>query len=206
MSLKDRYQQEIVPKLRQELGLKNVMAVPRIVKIAVNVGMGQAVRDPKIAGAVTASLARMTGQRPVQTLARKSIATFKIREGMAIGMMVTLRGRRMWDFLERMIRVTLPCVRDFRGITQSAVDRQGNLSIGFREHLVFPEIRADDVEQSHGLQVTVVTDAGSRERGLALFRAIGVPFRADSSDTQAGAGQRSRASSRRDRKRAMAAP
>jgi len=176
MTLKERFTTEIGPKIRQELGSQNSMAVPRIMKIVVNVGMGQAVRDPKVSESVAASLARMTGQRPVRTLARKSIATFKIREGMAIGTMVTIRGKRMWDFLERLIRVTLPRVRDFRGISQRAVDRGGNLSIGFREHLVFPEIRADEVEHLHGVQVTVVTNAGTRERGLALFRALGVPF------------------------------
>lgn len=176
-SLKEHYATAIAPKLRESLGLSNVMAVPRVMKIVVNVGMGQAVREPKIAELVLASLTRMTGQRPVRTLARKSIATFKIREGLAIGTMVTLRGTRMWDFLEKLIRAALPRVRDFRGIPQSAVDRQGNLSIGFREHMVFPEIRMDDVEQMHGVQVTVVTNAGSRERGLALFRSLGIPFR-----------------------------
>lgn len=177
MTLKDRYYKEIVPQLQHALGLKNSMAVPRIEKVVVNVGMGQAVHDPKIAEAVIKSLTRITGQRPVQTLARKSIATFKVRQGMAIGVMATLRGRRMWDFLEKLIRVALPCVRDFRGIPAGAVDRQGNLSIGFREHTVFPEIRGDEAEQLHGVQITIATDAGNHERGLALFRALGMPFR-----------------------------
>lgn len=176
-SLKEHYATMTAPELRTALGESSVMAVPRVVKIVVNVGMGQAIRDPKVAETVVASLARITGQRPVRTLARKSIATFKVRQGMAIGAMVTLRGKRMWDFLEKMIRVALPRVRDFRGIPKQSVDRQGNLSLGFREHMVFPEIRTDEVELLHGIQVTVVTTAGTRERGLALFRSLGIPFR-----------------------------
>jgi large subunit ribosomal protein L5 len=177
MSLQERFGKEIVPQLMEVLNERNRMAVPRVLKIVVNVGMGKSVMDPKVAETVTQSLTRITGQRPVRTLARKSIASFKIRQGLAIGTMVTLRGRRMWDFLEKVIRVALPRVRDFRGIAPSAVDRGGNLSIGFREHVVFPEIRSDEVEHLHGVQVTVVTNAGARDRGLALFRALGVPFR-----------------------------
>ncbi|MBI4449860.1 50S ribosomal protein L5 [Candidatus Uhrbacteria bacterium] len=176
MTLKERYQQDIVPKLQAEFGLRTRMAVPRIGKVVVNVGMSQALRDPKIGETVIASLTRITGQRPVRTLARKSIAAFKVRQGQAIGAVVTLRGPRMWDFLEKLIRVTLPRVRDFRGVARSAVDQSGNLSIGFREHAVFPEIRSDDAEQLHGVQVTVVTGARSHERGLVLFKALGVPF------------------------------
>ncbi|MBI4434320.1 50S ribosomal protein L5 [Candidatus Uhrbacteria bacterium] len=177
MTLKDRYQKEIVPKLMTDLGLTNPMAVPRIQKIVVNVGMGKTLADPKITESIAQSLLRITGQRAVRTLARKSIASFKIRQGMAIGCLVTLRGARMWDFLEKLIRAALPRVRDFRGVSLSAVDQGGNLSLGFREHVVFPEIRSDEVEHVHGLQVTVVTNAGARDRGLALFRALGVPFR-----------------------------
>lgn len=198
-SLKDRYQKEIVPQLQQALGVKNPMAVPRAEKIVVNVGMGKTITDPKVAETIAQSLLRITGQRPVLTLARKSIASFKIRQGMAIGTMVTLRGRRMWDFLEKLIRVALPRVRDFRGVAPSTVDRGGNLSIGFREHVMFPEVRSDEIEHIHGLQVTVVTNARTRERGLALFRALGVPFRADNLDARAGAGQQPQAASRRKR-------
>lgn len=203
MPLKDRYHKEMVPQLQRELGLTNSMAVPRLLKIVVNVGMGQALRDPKVAEVVAQSLVRITGQRPVRTLARKSIAAFKVRQGMAIGMMATLRGQRMWDFFEKLIRVTLPRVRDFRGIPQSAVDRQGNLSIGFREHVIFPEIRTDEVDQLHGIEVTVVTNAGSRERGIVLFQAFGVPFRADSPDARVGAGQQPQAASHRERTRSI---
>ncbi|MBI2482764.1 50S ribosomal protein L5 [Candidatus Uhrbacteria bacterium] len=176
MSLNERYHKEIVPQLMRDLGMPNRMAVPRVLKVVVNVGMGQAQRDPKIAETVTASLARITGQRAVRTLARQSIASFKIRKGMPVGAMVTLHGKHMWDFVEKLVRVTLPRVRDFRGLSPTTVDRQGNCSIGFREHVVFPEIRSDEVEQIHGLQVTIVSNAATRERGLALFRALGFPF------------------------------
>ncbi|MBI4433227.1 50S ribosomal protein L5 [Candidatus Uhrbacteria bacterium] len=176
MSLNERYNKEIVPQLMQELALPNRMAVPRVTKIVLNVGMGQAQRDPKIAETISASLMRMTGQRPVRTLARQSIASFKIRKGMPIGVMVTLHGKYMWDFLEKLVRVTLPRVRDFRGLSPTTVDHQGNCSIGFREHVVFPEIHMDDVEQVHGVQVTIVSNAKTRERGFAMFRALGFPF------------------------------
>ena len=177
MTLKERYNTEIVPRLMRDLGYTNPMAVPRVQKIVLNVGMGAAQSDPKLADAVERSLVHITGQRPVRTLARKSIASFKIRQGMPIGMMTTLRGKRMWDFLEKLIRVSLPRVRDFRGIAPSTVDGRGNLSIGFREHVMFPEITGDEVEKTHGIQVTVVSSAGNRAAGLALFTALGVPFR-----------------------------
>ena len=178
MTLKERYQQEIVPQLMRDLGVTNPMAVPRLQKIVVNVGIGAAQSDPKLAEAVERTLTRITGQRPVRTLARKSIASFKIRQGMPIGMMATLRGKRMWDFFEKLIRVSLPRVRDFRGVTPTAVDGQGNCSIGFREHVVFPEIKTDEVEKVHGMQVTVVSTARNRAAGVALFTALGIPFRA----------------------------
>ncbi len=177
MSLKERYRKAIVPQLMADLGVKNPMAVPRVVKIAVNVGMSGAQSDPKLMELVERSLTRITGQRPVRTRARKSIASFKIRQGMPIGMMVTLRGTRMWDFLEKLIRTSLPRIRDFRGISTQNVDGRGNLSIGFREHVVFPEIRIEEVEKVHGLQVTIASTAGTHARGLALFRALGFPFR-----------------------------
>lgn len=177
MTLRERYKQQVVPKLMEELGEKNPMAIPRIVKVVLNTGTGGPSRDPKLPDVVAESFARMTGQRPVRTLARKSIATFKIREGNPVGVMVTLRGPRMWDFLEKFLLVALPRVRDFRGLATSIVDGRGNCSMGFREHVMFPEIEADAVEQLHGLQVTIVTDAGTRERGVALLRALGFPFR-----------------------------
>ncbi|MBI4142329.1 50S ribosomal protein L5 [Candidatus Uhrbacteria bacterium] len=179
MTLKERYQKEIVPQLMADLGVTNPMAVPRVMKIAVNVGMGGAQSDPKLMELVERSLTRITGQRPVRTLARKSIASFKIRQGMPVGMVVTLRGTRMWDFLEKVIRTSLPRIRDFRGISMKNVDGRGNLSIGFREHIVFPEIRIDEVDNVHGLQVTIASTAGTHARGLALFRALGFPFRTE---------------------------
>lgn len=176
MSLHEQFQSTIRPALQSELGVTNAFAVPRVEKIVLNVGMGGASSDPGLPDVVSATLERITGQRPVRTLARKSIAAFKIRSGNPVGMMVTLRGRRMWDFLEKLIRVSLPRVRDFRGISPRCVDGRGNLSIGFPEHIVFPEILPDDVEKSHGVQVTVVTNAGSRARGVALFRSLGFPL------------------------------
>lgn len=176
-SLKEKYQKEIAPALAKELKLSNVWAVPRLEKAVVNVGISASQKDPKLAEVVQDVLQRITGQRPVATKARKSIAGFKTREGMVVGYMVTLRGSRMFDFVDKLIRVALPRVRDFRGIPETAVDQSGNLSIGFREHLAFPEIRSDEVEKIHGLEVTIVTNFNDRGKGLALFRALGFPFR-----------------------------
>ncbi len=178
MTLSERYQKEIAPKLREEFGLKNAMAVPNVTKVVVSVGLSQGIKDPKVHEMVEQTLRRITGQQPVKTKAKKSLASFKIREGMVVGTMVTLRGPRMWDFLTRLTQTTFPRIRDFRGISTKLVDAQGNLSVGFRENLPFPEIRPDEVERVHGLQVTVTTTAGSRERGIALFRALGFPFHA----------------------------
>lgn len=176
-NLKTTYQKTIAPQLAGTLGIKNALAVPRLVKVVVNVGLTAQNRDPKMPEIAASVLARITGQKPVPTLAKKSIANFKIRQSMVVGYMVTVRGARMYDFMERLIRLTLPRVRDFRGIPESAVDKNGNLSIGFREYVAFPEIRSDEVEKMHGLEVTMVTTARNRERGLALFRAMGFPFR-----------------------------
>ncbi|MFH1430550.1 MAG: 50S ribosomal protein L5 [Candidatus Uhrbacteria bacterium] len=175
MTFRERYEKEVAPKLKEELGEKSTMAVPRIVKVVLNSGTGTQ-RDPRLPDIVADTFERITGQRPVRTKARKSIAAFKLREGNPVGVVVTLRGRRMWDFLEKFTVVTLPRVRDFRGLSDKIVDTQGNCSIGFREHVMFPEIEPDAVDQLHGLQITIVTTAGGRERGLALFRALGFPF------------------------------
>jgi large subunit ribosomal protein L5 len=176
MKLNERYQKEIVPKLQKELGISNALAVPKVVKVVVSVGLSQGLKDPKVLETVERTLERITGQKPVKTKAKKSIANFKIRQGMVVGMMVTLRGARKWDFLAKLIGTAFPRVRDFRGISPKTVDSRGNLSVGFRENIVFPEIRPDEIERIHGLQVTVVTDAGSDERGRLLFRALGFPF------------------------------
>jgi large subunit ribosomal protein L5 len=178
MMLKERYKKEIVPALMKDLGTKNVMAVPSVTRVTLSVGLSQGIKDPKVLETVERTLTRISGQKPVRTKAKKSIASFKIREGMIVGMMVTLRGQRMWDFLTRLLDTTFPRIRDFRGISTKLVDAQGNISIGFRENLAFPEIRPDEVERIHGLQVTVTTTAGSREAGLALLKALGFPFTA----------------------------
>lgn len=175
-TLKERYHAEIRPALMKELGIENVMAAPKVTKVTVSVGLSQAIKEPKVLETVEQTLRRITGQAPVKTKAKKSIAGFKIREGMVVGMMVTLRGDRMWDFLTRLTQFTFPRIRDFRGISPNIVDDRGNLSIGFRENLAFPEIRADEVERVHGLQITVTTTAGDRAKGLALFKALGFPF------------------------------
>lgn len=176
MTLKERYQKEAVPLLTKELGIKNVMALPKVTKVTVSVGLSQGIKDPKVLETVERTLERIAGQKPQKTKARKSIASFKIREGQVVGMMVTLRGPRMWDFLTKLVGVTFPRIRDFRGISPKIIDDRGNLSVGFRENLSFPEIRPDEVERVHGLQITVSTTAETREKGLALFKALGFPF------------------------------
>jgi len=176
MTIKERYIKEIVPKLMQELGETNRNAIPRVKKITLSVGISSGQKDAKYHDAVERTLARISGQKPINTLAKKSVAGFKVREGMVVGKMVTLRGERMWSFLERLLTFAFPRITDFRGISKKNVDRTGNLSVGFREYLPFPEIRPDEVEQVHGLQVTVTTDAGSYERGMVLFKELGFPF------------------------------
>lgn len=168
---------DIVPVLKEQLGITNTHALPRLLKVVVNVGISAQNRDQQMLDIAQNVLTRITGQKPVATLAKKSIANFKTRQGMVVGCMATLRGRRMKDFVSKLVRLTLPRVRDFRGISESAVDKNGNLSIGFKEYIAFPEIRPDEVEKLHGLEVTLVTTAKNRERGLALFRALGFPLR-----------------------------
>ncbi|HBU27904.1 TPA: 50S ribosomal protein L5 [Candidatus Uhrbacteria bacterium] len=175
--LRDKIKKEVVPALQKELGIANVNAVPKIEKVTLNVGLGRGLKDKAYIDTVTSTLTRITGQKPVFTKARKSIATFKIREGMNIGMKVTLRGPRMYDFIEKLVAVTFPRVRDFRGIEVSAVDQAGNFNYGFREHIAFPEVSSDEVDRLHGLQVTITTTSKSQEKGLTLFRALGFPFK-----------------------------
>ncbi|HEU0051139.1 MAG TPA: 50S ribosomal protein L5 [Patescibacteria group bacterium] len=176
MTLKERYQKEILPMLQKELGMKNALAAPKVTRVTVSVGLSQGIKDPKVMDVVEQTLRRITGQKPVKTKAKKSIASFKIRQGMIVGMVVTLRGARMWDFLTRLLDTTFPRIRDFRGISPKLIDERGNISIGFREHLPFPEIRPDEVERVHGLQVTVSTTAGNKKNGTLLFKALGFPF------------------------------
>jgi large subunit ribosomal protein L5 len=177
MRLQEKYKKEIVPELKKKLNCKNNLAVPKVSKVVVNIGFGRHVKEKAYIDNVLAGLTRMTGQRPVQTKAKKSVSAFKIKEGMVIGACVTLRGVRMYDFLEKLINVTFPRVRDFRGISDKGVDRGGNLTIGFREHLPFPEIKADEVENVFGLEICLATTAKNRAEGLELFKLLGLPFK-----------------------------
>jgi large subunit ribosomal protein L5 len=174
--LQRRYAEEAVPKLQREFSIANVMAVPRIEKVVINVGLGEAIQNIKFLDDAVEELAQIAGQRPTVTRARKSIANFKLREGMAIGCRVTLRGPRMWDFLDRLITVALPRVRDFRGVAGRAFDGRGNYTLGIRDHSIFPEIDYSRIEKAKGMNVTIVTTAGNDERAMYLLRELGLPF------------------------------
>lgn len=176
MTLKERYKKEIVPALKEKFGYTNDLAVPKLLKVSINVGIGKHFKDAKYIEVAEDVLTRISGQKPIKTRARKSISNFKIREGNIIGLAVTLRGNMMYDFLDKLINVTMPRVRDFRGLTVKSVDRNGNMSIGFKEYLPFPEIRSDEVEVMHGLQVSIDTSANSNDEGIELLAAIGIPF------------------------------
>lgn len=175
-ALKQKYKEEIAAKLKDELGIANVNDLPRIKKVTLNVGLSTK-KDPKFIEVMQETLEKISGQKPVVTKARQSIAGFKIREGMPVGAMVTLRGERMWDFIDKLVNVTFPRVRDFQGIKESTVDAAGNLNVGIKEHIAFPEIEADAIDTLHGLQVIITTTANNREHGLALFKALGFPFK-----------------------------
>jgi large subunit ribosomal protein L5 len=174
--LRERYRMELLPRLQAELGLPGPMRVPRLEKIIVNMGVGEAVRDAKILDAAVEDLTIITGQKPVVTKARKSIAAFKLREGMSIGARVTLRGARMWEFLNRLLSTALPRIRDFRGLNANAFDGHGNYTIGVTEQLIFPEIDYDKVGSVRGMDITIVTTAKDDDEGRALLRALGFPF------------------------------
>ena len=175
--LLERYRKEIAPKLSQEFGYKNHHQVPRVEKVVVNIGLGQATQNPKLLEKATEELAAIAGQKPLVRKARKSIANFKLREGQAIGCMVTLRGDRMWEFLDRLMNVALPRVRDFKGVSAKAFDGRGNYTLGLREQIIFPEIDYDKVERITGLNVTVCTTARTDAEGRALLGHLGMPFR-----------------------------
>ncbi|MCX6746362.1 MAG: 50S ribosomal protein L5 [Candidatus Parcubacteria bacterium] len=177
MTPKEKFKKKIIPELKKQFGLKNDLEVPRIEKVVLNVGLGKSLKDANFLDNVESTLMRITGQKPIKTKAKKSISNFKIRKGMVIGLKVTLRGQRMYDFLEKLVNVVLPRVRDFRGLTAKAIDQGGNLNIGIKEHLAFPEIKADEIEKLHGLEIAVVTTAKSREEGRALLVAFGFPFK-----------------------------
>lgn len=175
--LKEKYKKEIAPAIAKEFGIKNPMAIPRIEKIVVNMGMGEAISNSKILDTAVEELKSVTGQKPVITKAKKSIAAFKLREGMNIGTMVTLRGDRMYEFLDRLISVALPRVRDFRGISPKAFDGRGNYTLGVREQLIFPEIDFNKVDKTRGMNISIVTTAKTDEQARALLKAMGMPFR-----------------------------
>jgi large subunit ribosomal protein L5 len=175
--LQQFYRETVVPKLKSELNLSNVMEVPRITKITINMGVGEAVADRKIVDAAAADLAKISGQKPQITKAKKAIATFKVREGLAIGCKVTLRGQRMYEFLDRLISVALPRVRDFRGISPRGFDGRGNYSMGVREQIIFPEIQYDQIDQLRGMDITITTTARDNKHGRALLDAFNFPFR-----------------------------
>jgi large subunit ribosomal protein L5 len=177
--MKERYNNEVAPALLKALNLKNVMEIPRITKVIVNIGVGEAIDNAKALDAAVGDLTLITGQKPVVTKARKSIANFKLREGKAIGAKVTLRGDRMWAFLDRLMNVALPRVRDFRGISPDAFDGRGNYTVGFREQLVFPEIEYDKVDKIRGLEVSIVTTARNDDEARQLLLLLGMPFRKD---------------------------
>jgi large subunit ribosomal protein L5 len=174
--LRARYREELVPALREQLGLANTMQVPRLEKVVVNMGVGEAVKDGRLLDAALEDLATITGQRAVVTKARKSIAGFKLREGMAIGAKVTLRGAYMWEFVDRLVSLALPRIRDFRGLSPAAFDGHGNYTLGVTEQLIFPEIDYDKVVKVTGMDITIVTTATTDDEGRALLAALGFPF------------------------------
>lgn len=175
--LKERYRDEIAPALKERFDIQNPMRIPKLEKIVVNMGVGEAAQNSRVMDGAIADLAKITGQKPQLRRARKSIAGFKIRDGMPVGARVTLRGERMWEFLDRLISIALPRVRDFRGVSPRSFDGKGNFALGFREQLIFPEISYDEIDQTRGLDVAVVTTAETDEEARELLRMLGMPFR-----------------------------
>jgi large subunit ribosomal protein L5 len=171
------YREKVVPRLQQELQITNIMQVPRLAKITVNMGVGEAVADKKVMDAAVADLTLITGQKPLVTKSRKAIASFKIRAGLAVGAKVTLRGRRMYEFLDRLINIAMPRIRDFRGVSPRSFDGRGNYSLGVKEQIIFPEIQYDQIDQVRGMDITITTTASDDRRGRALLEAFNFPFR-----------------------------
>lgn len=176
-ALKERYDRAVRDELRKQFGYGNVMQVPRVEKVILNIGMGESIGNSKAMDAAAADLATITGQRPVVTKSRKAISNFRLRVGMPIGLKVTLRGERMWHFLEKLVSVVLPRIRDFQGVPDRSFDGRGNFSLGLREQLVFPEIDYDKIDRLRGLEITIVTSARTDEEGRALLRGLGMPFK-----------------------------
>lgn len=174
--LKEKYQTEVKKKLQEQFGIKNPMAVPKVEKIVLNMGMGEAISNAKILDSAVEELSQITGQKPIITKAKKSIASFKLREGQAIGTMVTLRGEKMYEFLDRLISTALPRVRDFRGVPSKSFDGRGNYTLGIRDHLIFPEIDITKVDKSKGMNITIVTNAKDDDQARFLLRELGLPF------------------------------
>ena len=175
--LQQFYRDTVIPKLKQELKVDNVMQVPKITKITINMGVGEAVADRKVMDAAVADLTKITGQKPLVTKARKAIASFKLRQGLAVGAKVTLRGPRMYEFLDRLISIAMPRIRDFRGVSSRAFDGQGNYSLGVKEQIIFPEIQYDQIDQIRGMDITITTTAKDNQQGRALLEAFSFPFR-----------------------------
>ena len=171
------YRDQIVPKLKSDLGVENIMQVPKIVKITVNMGVGEAVADRKVMDAAVADLTKITGQKPLVTKSRKAIASFKLRQGLAVGCMVTLRGDRMYEFLDRLISIAMPRIRDFRGVSPRSFDGRGNYSLGVKEQIIFPEIQYDQIDTIRGMDITITTTASDNKQGRALLEAFNFPFR-----------------------------
>jgi large subunit ribosomal protein L5 len=176
--LHDQYKAEIVPKMKEKFGYRNVMQVPRLSKVVVNMGLGDAIENVKVIETAAAEIAIITGQKPVVTKARKSIANFKLREGVPIGVMVTLRRDQMYHFLDKLIAIALPRVRDFKGVSPRGFDGRGNYTLGIKEQIMFPEVNYDKIDKIRGMNITIVTTARSDEEGLELLRLMGIPFRA----------------------------
>jgi len=174
--LKEKYQTEVKKKIQEQFGIKNTMAVPKIEKIVLNMGMGEAISNAKILDGAVEELSQITGQKPIITKAKKSIASFKLREGQAIGAMVTLRGEKMYEFLDRLISTALPRVRDFRGVPSKSFDGRGNYTLGIRDHLIFPEIDITKVDKAKGMNITIVTNAKDDDQARFLLRELGMPF------------------------------
>lgn len=177
MDFKDYYNKEVKKAIMDELKLKNIMSVPRIVKVVINVGAGEAVSNKNVIEKIAEQIGIISGQKPIITKARKSVAAFKIRQGLPIGVKVTLRGQNMYNFLEKLVKIVIPRLRDFRGISDSTVDQNGNMNLGFSEQTVFPEIEFDTIDKLRGLEVTIVTNAGDKKTGRLLFEKLGIPFK-----------------------------
>ena len=175
--MKNKYHEDVIPSLKEKFGYTNLYQIPKLVKVTINMGVGEAVQNVKMLDAAVKELTKITGQKPVVTRAKKSIATYKLREGMPIGTMVTLRGEKMYDFLQKLVSVALPRIRDFRGVNDKSFDGRGNYSLGLKEQMLFPEIKYDDVDVTRGMDISIVTTAKTDEEAKALLAELGMPFR-----------------------------